>query len=321
MNKKTSLFPLIAVSLLMAMAFMIVQPAQAEGTDEVALTGTVMSTDELTLSLEIETEEGEEYTIFVPEDFDLSTLSIGDLVEVKGTTNEDGSIAATEILIVFDSVEVEITGSIVSLDPLGNTFDVEAEDGELFTFTATEGFDWTSISVGDLVEVSGISTEDGSVILLTLVVQDSEDGEEETRDSYYCTQSEVPHPFGAVLAERYQVDYAILQGWFCDGYGWGQVMLALQTGQMTDTDPSALLAARKAGEGWGRIWQELKLIGNHNDEVSSNETDGESQPADAGPSDNEHGNGRPDHAGPHNDEDGDGHPDHPTPHKNPKHTP
>jgi hypothetical protein len=302
---------------------------------EVTLTGTVIGIDELTLSLEIVAEDDQPYTIFVPEGFDLTTLSIGDTIEVTGMQAEDDSILASEIVILFEAVEVTITGNITSLDELGNKFTAETEGGETFTFIVTdEAFDWTSIAVGDLVEANGMQTEDGSVILVALTVLESAD--EETKDGFYCTQSDVPHPFGARLAERYQIDYATLQGWFCDGFGWGQIMLALQTGQISGADPADLLATREAGSGWGQIWQELKLIGKDKDAFSPkdldgdgrpdhagppNDEDGDGRPDHAGPPNDEDGDGRPDHAGPPNDEDGDGRPDHPTRQKNPKHNP
>lgn len=107
--------------------------------------------------------------------------------------------------------------------------------------------------------------------------------EEDERDGYFCVQSEDQHPFGERLSERYEMDYETLQAWFCEGFGWGQVMLALQTSKITGEDPQDLLEARRSGAGWGEIWQELKLIG---------------RPEHAGPPNDENGDGRPDFAGP-----------------------
>jgi hypothetical protein len=132
--------------------------------------------------------------------------------------------------------------------------------------------------------------------LQTAAAQEIDPSEEQDDPStgYYCTQSEVPHPFGQRLAERYEVEYTTLQAWFCDGFGWGQVMLALQTGKITGEDPGELLKSRRSGLGWGDIWREKKLIG---------------RPEHAGPPNDENGDGRPDFAGPPSDNDGDGKPD------------
>ena len=67
---------------------------------------------------------------------------------------------------------------------------------------------------------------------------------------HFCTQSDVPHPLGALLAERYEMKYEDLQAWFCDGHGWGQIMLALRTAKLTGADPAELLGERRSGEGW-----------------------------------------------------------------------
>jgi hypothetical protein len=114
-----------------------------------------------------------------------------------------------------------------------------------------------------------------------LVAANGED--DDPSEGYFCVQSEDMHPFGERLASRYEVDYEILQGWFCDGFGWGQIMLALKTSAITGDDFEGLLERRGSGEGWGQIWQDLKLIG---------------RPEDAGPPNDEDGNGRPDFAGP-----------------------
>jgi hypothetical protein len=69
------------------------------------------------------------------------------------------------------------------------------------------------------------------------------------------------HPFGKRLASCYEeVEYETLQVWFCSGFGWGQIMLALKTSEITGDDFDALLERRGEGEGWGQIWQDLELI-------------------------------------------------------------
>ncbi|MBW6467288.1 MAG: hypothetical protein K0B06_12345 [Brevefilum sp.] len=78
---------------------------------------------------------------------------------------------------------------------------------------------------------------------------------------------EMLHPVLTSLAEAYEVDYEDLLEYFCDfGFGVGEIRLALVTAERVDgvlyTD---LLEWRYAegmkDVGWGRIWQELGLIG------------------------------------------------------------
>jgi hypothetical protein len=145
---------------------------------------------------------------------------------------------------------------------------------------------------------------------------EGEDGDDPS-GGYYCRQSDVEHPFGAYLADKYEVDYTTLQSWFCEeSFGWGQIMLALHTARITEDDADLLLDAasllleeRSNGKGWGEIWQELKLIGRPEDAGPPNDEDGDGKPDFAGPPNDEDGDGKPDFAGPPNDEDGDGKPD------------
>jgi hypothetical protein len=195
--------------------------------------------------------------------------------------------------------EVEITGTVASIDEEAGSFTVEVEGGETYVVFPPEGFD-TTLAEGDIVTVQGTLNEDGSVSALEVMLEEDEAEEEDIplNTGYYCTQSEVPHPFGARLAETYEVEYATLQGWFCEGFGWGQVMLALQTGAITGEDPEALLELRRGGSGWGQIWQELKLIGKPEHAGPPNDLDGDGRPDHAGPKTDKENKGKPDHAGP-----------------------
>ncbi|RPI87415.1 MAG: hypothetical protein EHM41_05065 [Chloroflexi bacterium] len=105
------------------------------------------------------------------------------------------------------------------------------------------------------------------------------DDDEDPSTSYYCTQSDIPHPMGARLAERYGLTYGELQDKFCSGLGWGQIMLALQTSQADSTyTTDQLFDLRSQGKGWGQIWKELGLIGNSRSANSMNDADGDGKP-------------------------------------------
>lgn len=204
--------------------------------------------------------------------------------------------------------EVEITGTVTAIDEEAGSFSVETEDGSYTVFPG-EDFDFSTLEVGDTVEVEGILNEDGSIAALSINVEEEDptDEEDDPSGGYFCVQSEVPHPFGNRLAERYGTEYETLQAWFCDGFGWGQIMLALQTGEITDGDAGELLDARRDGEGWGQIWQRLNLIGRPMDAGPSGDGDGDGRPDSAGPPNNGNGHGRPDSAGPNNKGNGNGH--------------
>jgi hypothetical protein len=199
--------------------------------------------------------------------------------------------------------EIEFKGMVVAISEDALSFQVQTEMGELYTVIPDEGFDLLTLRVGSIVEVDGILNEDGTVAVKRIHLERPDDDQEppdeggDLSDSYYCRQSEVQHPFGARLVERYAVDYATLQAWFCNGYGWGQIMLALQTGQMVGGDPGTLLEARREGKGWGLIWQELNLIGRPEDGGPPNDLDGDGKPDHAGPKKEHNPPGRPDTPG------------------------
>ena len=69
-----------------------------------------------------------------------------------------------------------------------------------------------------------------------------------------CTGAQ-PHPTGMKLAERYGVPYEEIMGWFCKGFGFGEIDLAYtlaaeSNGQYT---VDQLFAMKQGGMGWGNI--------------------------------------------------------------------
>jgi hypothetical protein len=70
------------------------------------------------------------------------------------------------------------------------------------------------------------------------------------------------HPVGSRIALGYGVEYDTVMDWFCNGhYGFGQIMLALQTSQFVNISPTDLLAMNSESGGWGLVWQELGFTG------------------------------------------------------------
>jgi len=104
-----------------------------------------------------------------------------------------------------------------------------------------------------------------------------------TTSSYFCENRDVEHPVGSRLVDFFEVGYDDVIGWFCDdGKGFGQIMLALTTAQVSGGEAAGLLEQRAAGEGWGQIWQSLGLIGR--DRPKTNGQNADVEPSeDAGP--------------------------------------
>ncbi|MEA3377300.1 MAG: DUF5667 domain-containing protein [Chloroflexota bacterium] len=135
--------------------------------------------------------------------------------------------------------------------------------------------------------------------------QEEDDGEEpEGEDEGWWTLEDFTHPVAASLAEHYDVDYDDIVYWFQQGYGFGEIMHALETADKIEdeeVDWADLLEEKGEDKGWGDIWQEYGLIGRP-EEVGP--------PDHAGPKDEEKEPGPPSHAGPKDEENEAGPPDH-----------
>ncbi len=300
MHKRSLTLASLALLVALVMAAANVGPARAEEATEVQVTGTVVSIDAVSFTFVLQPAEGAAITVNVAEGFDFGALAVGDVVEVTGTQNEDGSLSATSVQVQApDDVvdETEITGTVVSIDEATLTIVIQTSEGETITVNVPEGFDFTTIAVDDQVEVKGTLEEDGSLTASEVKPEGEDDSEDKTGPSggYYCQNPDDPHPFGARLAERYGVDYGTLLGWFCDGMGWGQIMLALQTGKISGLDPAALLEERGGGAGWGQIWKDHGLTNKSKQGNEAKDRDGDGLPDERGP--NGHGHGETDDEG------------------------
>jgi hypothetical protein len=87
-------------------------------------------------------------------------------------------------------------------------------------------------------------------------------------------------PEAARLAELYQVPIAEIMGWFCQGYGFGEIdqVYSLRSG---DLSVEAIFASRSMGQGMGEIKQDLALPTEKNKPVKANNSANENKPANA----------------------------------------
>jgi hypothetical protein len=97
----------------------------------------------------------------------------------------------------------------------------------------------------------------------------ADDGDEDKdsgkQTSAYCLAgAQTQHPVAKRIAERYDTPYETVMQWFCQGgYGFGQIMLALQTASSPNVSLSAdqLLAEKQELGGWGQVWKKYGLKG------------------------------------------------------------
>ncbi|MFP3853759.1 MAG: hypothetical protein ACLFWD_05640 [Anaerolineales bacterium] len=67
-----------------------------------------------------------------------------------------------------------------------------------------------------------------------------------------------PHPVAEGIADEFEVEYQQVLGWFCQGSTFDDILLALQTSELTDETPENLLAMAEEMT-WDQIWDELGL--------------------------------------------------------------
>lgn len=65
-----------------------------------------------------------------------------------------------------------------------------------------------------------------------------------------------PHPLAEGMSETFEITYDEVMTLYCDGYAFSDILLALETSELVDQSPSALLA-RLRTRSWQEIWDEL----------------------------------------------------------------
>jgi hypothetical protein len=197
------------------------------------------------------------------------------------------------------NARVNLKGEVISITA-GSSFQIETKKSVLETIIIPEGNAFPEIEEGCRVIVRGERQEDGTILAESVKVLPNPDGGEEEEEgeggkseSAFCDpeKEKGSHPVAAGLAEVYEVDEEEIMGYFCDGFGFGQIMLALQT----DVENyGELLSQREEGLGWGEIWQELGLIGKPED---ADAPPGHLKRPDHAGGPPDHAGGPPDHAG------------------------
>jgi len=169
-------------------------------------------------------------------------------------------------------------GEIVSINQAEGTISISTEEGNIIVVHVPPDFNFNNISVGSQVHAKVQQSQNGLVVADwikevnkgddDLEIEEEEEKEEKEvlegkLSSSYCSgEKEIDHPFAAAISETYGISGSDVMGYFCDGFGFGEIMLALQTHQMNNEEISSMLDLRESGQGWGQIWQEMGIIGN-----------------------------------------------------------
>lgn len=191
-------------------------------------------------------------------------------------------------LVLAKSGKVNLEGEIIAVDEVGQTITIRTTEGEEYTiyFSPEDAFNYTFEDLGSFVHVKGELQEDGTILAEWVKLElDEDEGDEGGKaESAYCSgEKETPHPVAIVLANRFDKDVEDIMGYFCDGFGIGQIYLALKTELITGVDYGELLGSRTEGKGWGEIWKELGYKSKSKDDAKT--PPGQDKDKDKGPDD------------------------------------
>lgn len=65
-----------------------------------------------------------------------------------------------------------------------------------------------------------------------------------------------PHPMAEGIAEQFGLSYDQVMTWYCDGYAFSDILLALETEELVDLTTEDLLSMIE-DKTWEEIWEEL----------------------------------------------------------------
>ncbi len=75
-----------------------------------------------------------------------------------------------------------------------------------------------------------------------------------------CAGADI-HPIGQSIAETYNMPYEQVMTWFCSGYSFDNILIALETSQAVDIPADTLLQMILDKE-WEEVWAEVGFVDN-----------------------------------------------------------
>lgn len=81
---------------------------------------------------------------------------------------------------------------------------------------------------------------------------------DESASSVRCTETD-PHPVGQSISQTFDVTYEEVMTLFCAGYPFEDILIALQTGEISG-HPAKVLLARHEEMTWDQIWEEIGIV-------------------------------------------------------------
>ncbi len=174
---------------------------------------------------------------------------VGQTIFVKGRIlNKDQWVADVITAGGETETELQLTGTVQAIE--AGSWNIDG--ATILTDEATvvgEG-----INIGDPVLVVYTLLDDGQWLALKIIKLDDENDNAQI----LCTGAD-PQPKGQTLAAQYGVPYVEIMGWFCQGFGFGEIDLAYGLSLESGVPVMDIFALRQQGLGWGEIKRSLSV--------------------------------------------------------------
>lgn len=121
------------------------------------------------------------------------------------------------------------------------------------TLEATEDVDTPD---ADLQSLGQSATK--TLVLPLLSSQATSSSASETPEDFNCADTDL-HLIGKSIAETYEVPYQQVMTWFCSGYSFENILIALETSQAVDIQVDTLLQMILEKE-WEEVWAEIGFV-------------------------------------------------------------
>ena len=178
---------------------------------------------------------------------------VGDLILAQGRMLTADDWVADHIALAEETAaEFQFTGVVQAMD--AEAWEINGVTVLVNEVTEVDG----DLALGDTALVIYTVLEGGRWLALNIEkLESAEEGEVPGTPSADCTGSD-PQPTAQKLAQQYGVTYEEIMGWFCQGYGFGEIGLAYGLSQESGWAVADIFALRQQNLGWGEIKRRVR---------------------------------------------------------------
>ena len=216
----------------------------------------------------------------------LAVLTLALAAIIPNIAQEEAPIAVEDITfavcgaIEFAGDDILVNGVVIA--PAGAFNPSAFTDGDAIAITGhmlnDDTLQATGYEVLEDVAACDTDNEEGTEDSTDVLDETIEDGEDTTTDvateeDDICAEDEAStteeaedacdaggHPVAVILADEFDLDLDVVEGWHAEGFGYGEIArILLIADQLEDIDADDLFGLRESGQGWGTIMRALDV--------------------------------------------------------------